>query len=48
MSDSYYWGAGGVYLTNISFYDGDTLVAGAAFDSNTWDTVRDILMYSGN
>ena len=48
MSDSYYWSAGGVYLTSINFYVGDKLVAGAAFDSDTWNSVRDILMYSGN
>lgn len=47
MSDSYYWSAGGVYLTSINFYVGDKLVAGAAFDSDTWNSVRDILMYSG-
>lgn len=46
ISDSQYWQAGERYLTQISFYYNYALIAGAAFDTNTWEMVRNIQMYS--
>ena len=43
--DSYYWDAGQRYLTQIDFYYNGQTVAGAAFDSDTYEIVRNILMY---
>lgn len=48
VSDRYYWSAGTRWLIQVSFTRDGEIVAGAAFDADTLEIVRDILMYSGN
>lgn len=48
VSDRYYWSAGARWLIQVSFTRDGKTVAGAAFDTDTLEAVRDILMYSGD
>lgn len=47
VSDRYYWAAGERWLVQVSFTLDGEIVAGAAFDADNLEMVRDILMYSG-
>lgn len=48
LSDKYYWSAGERWLVNVTIKYNDKTVAGAAFDADTLEIVRDIMMYSGD
>ena len=41
-----YWSAGECWLIQVSVYEGEEFVAGASFDPQTMEMVRNIFLYS--
>lgn len=48
ISNRYYWDVGERWLIQVSITYNGEIVAGAAFDADTLEMVRDILIYSGH
>ena len=48
VGNRYYWDAGARWLIQIDLYYNGELIAGAAFDADTLELCRNIMMYSGD
>ncbi|MFR3786013.1 MAG: S-layer homology domain-containing protein [Agathobaculum desmolans] len=48
VGNRYYWDAGARWLIQINLQHNDEMVAGAAFDADTLELCRNVMMYSGD